>query len=157
MANENLDEASTRFRPEISRPTPSFRGINPVPGQEPPPETGKQLIVGRDIVLNGEIAACDKLVVEGRVEAKLANSRAIEVAESGVFRGSAEIEDAEISGEFDGTLTVRGLLTVRATGRVSGDIRYGRISIETGGEIAGTVEVLGAESPRIPAIAAGEG
>jgi len=157
MANENLDDGSTRFRPEISRPTPSFGGLNQGPGQERRQETGKQLIVGRDIVLNGEIAACDKLVVEGRVEAKLANSRAVEVAESGMFRGSAEIEDAVISGSFDGALTVRGLLTVTATGRVSGDIRYGRIAIETGGEISGSVEVLGSESPRIGAVAAGEG
>src|SRR5437016_55931 len=31
----------------------------------------KRLIVGRDIVLNGAINSCDKLIVEGRVEASL--------------------------------------------------------------------------------------
>src|SRR3990172_3783345 len=30
---------------------------------------GKMLIVGREIALSGEINACDKLVVEGKVEA----------------------------------------------------------------------------------------
>ena len=31
---------------------------------------GKKLIVGRDIILSGRITSCDKLVVEGRVEAE---------------------------------------------------------------------------------------
>ena len=38
------------------------------------PKETKKLVVGREISLNGEITACDTLVVEGRVEATLENS-----------------------------------------------------------------------------------
>src|SRR5581483_2732910 len=37
-----------------------------------------KLIVGRDIILHGEIRACQNLVVEGRVEAALTDCRSIE-------------------------------------------------------------------------------
>jgi cytoskeletal protein CcmA (bactofilin family) len=102
---------------------------------------GRKLIVGKEIVLSGQITSCERLVIEGRVEASLSDSRWMEIAESGVFKGMAEIENAEIAGTFEGTLTVREKLMVRAGGKVSGAIRYARIEIEEGGQIAGEVSV----------------
>ncbi|MBL8830806.1 MAG: polymer-forming cytoskeletal protein [Rhodospirillales bacterium] len=105
------------------------------------PVEGRKLIVGREIVLSGQITSCERLVVEGRVEASLSESRFIEIAESGVFKGMAEIEHAEVAGTFEGTLTVRQKLWIRATGKVTGTVRYGKIEIEEGGQIAGEVQV----------------
>lgn len=106
---------------------------------------GKKLIVGREIALSGAISSCEKLIVEGRVEADMSECHEIEIAESGTFKGAAEIEVAEISGAFEGSITARDLLIVRSTGRVTGTIRYGRLEIERGGEIRGDVQVLGAD------------
>lgn len=102
----------------------------------------RRLIVGREIVLSGDITACETLVVEGRVDAKLQNCQAIEIAASGIFKGSAEIEEADISGRFEGNITVRGRLTVRNGGRIDGEVRYGQIEIEVGGEINGDIKSL---------------
>ncbi len=96
------------------------------------------LIIGRDIQVKGEIESCQSLIVEGRVEASLA-AEALQVLNGGLFKGSAEVERADIAGTFEGKLTVRGQLTIKASGRASGRIRYARINIETGGEIAGEV------------------
>jgi cytoskeletal protein CcmA (bactofilin family) len=105
------------------------------------PETEiRKLIVGREISLSGEINACDKLVVEGSVEANLANCREVDIAESGLFKGSASIDDAEIRGRFEGVLTVRGRLLIRSTGKIVGTIRYGQIEIECGGQISGDIQ-----------------
>lgn len=104
-------------------------------------EGGSKLIVGPNIKLKGvEITDCDTLVVEGRVEATM-DSRVIQIAECGAFKGSAEIDIAEIRGEFDGDITVRQKLMIYATGKVSGKIRYGKLVIEEGGQIAGDVQV----------------
>src|SRR5579863_5052435 len=100
----------------------------------------RKLIVGREISLAGEITSCDRLVVEGSVEANLANCRDIEISDTGVYKGSASIEDAEIRGRFDGVLNVRRRLLIRATGRVVGTVRYGQIEIERGGQISGDVQ-----------------
>lgn len=103
----------------------------------------KKLTVGPEIVLSGQITSCDRLIVEGKVEATLSDSRAVEIAEAGLFKGTAEIDHAVIAGRFEGTLTVRERLTIKSTGRVQGKIRYGQIEIEPGGEIAGEVQVAG--------------
>jgi cytoskeletal protein CcmA (bactofilin family) len=121
-------------------PRPVARDISPVsrPGNLGDPD-GKKLIVGRDIELSGNISACDKLVVAGKVEANISDCREIEVAASGTFKGEAEINVAEISGTFEGTLTARDILFVRSTGRVTGTVRFGKLEIERGGEIVGDV------------------
>ncbi|WP_119303799.1 bactofilin family protein [Dongia deserti] len=131
---------------EIARRPPDLSAFTQRREQPPAPRAGetdhKKLIVGREIILNGEIRTCDFLVVEGRVEAVLNDCRQIDIASSGQFKGSADIESADISGRFDGDLTVHGRLTVRATGRVFGKVKYGQLEVERGGIISGTVESL---------------
>jgi cytoskeletal protein CcmA (bactofilin family) len=100
----------------------------------------RKLTVGREITLSGEITSCDKLIIEGSVEANLNNCRDVEIAESGLFKGSASIDEAEIHGRFEGNLVVRKRLLINASGRVSGTIRYGQIEIECGGQISGDVQ-----------------
>ncbi len=109
-------------------------------------EVGSKLIVGPNIKLKGvEITDCDTLVVEGRVEATM-DSRVIQIAENGAFKGSADIDIAEIRGEFNGDLTARVKLVIYATGKVTGKIRYGKIVIEEGGQLIGDVQVGGASA-----------
>ncbi len=107
-----------------------------------PKDGGNRLLVGSGISLTGEITACDHLVVEGKIEARIKDCRTIEVADGGVFKGSAEIEEADIGGRFEGDLTVKGRLTVRGTGVVSGALRYGELEVVAGGRVIGTVDPL---------------
>ncbi|WP_121218867.1 bactofilin family protein [Oceanibaculum indicum] len=143
---------------ENRKPASPTGGYMPVPDRRPPAipkpfggssadneEEGSRLIVGRNIQLKGEITACDTLVVEGRVEASM-NSRMIQVSEAGLFDGEATVETAEIAGRFEGSLTARERLLVRSTGKITGKVRYGRVEIEDGGEIAGEIGVLSADA-----------
>lgn len=109
-----------------------------------PESGGSKLTVGPNIKLKGvEITDCDTLVVEGLVEATM-DSRVIQIAEQGAFKGSAEIDIAEIHGHFEGSLTVRQKLVIHATGRVTGKIRYGKVVIEEGGQLSGDIECTAA-------------
>ncbi|MDD3287924.1 MAG: polymer-forming cytoskeletal protein [Alphaproteobacteria bacterium] len=105
--------------------------------------TERRLTVGKGLSLSGEISACDSLVVEGKVEAKLSDGKLLEITESGQFRGTVEIENADIAGRYDGQLTVHGRLTVRSTGRISGMVCYGELEVNAGGQIIGEVQVVG--------------
>ena len=106
-------------------------------------ESASRLTVGPNIKLKGvEITDCDTLVVEGMVEATM-DSRVIQIAEQGAFKGSAEIDIAEIHGVFEGSLTARQKLVIFATGRVTGKIRYGKLVVEEGGQLSGEIQVSG--------------
>ena len=131
--------------PDLARPAEVNRSPEAIRRPEPSShrrseDDVRKLIVGREIRLAGEITSCDKLIVEGSVEANLANCRDVEIADSGLFKGSAEIEEAEIRGRFEGNLVVRKRLMIKASGRVSGTIRYGEIEIERGGQISGDIQ-----------------
>lgn len=106
----------------------------------PTKEGESKLTVGPNIKLKGvEITDCDTLVVEGSVEATM-DSRVIQISERGAFKGSAEIDVAEIRGLFDGNLTVRQKLVIYSTGKVTGKVRYGKVVIEEGGQLSGEIE-----------------
>lgn len=112
-----------------------------------PVEGRSKLTVGPNIKLKGvEITDCDTLVVEGLVEATM-DSRLMQIAQQGAFKGSANIDIAEIHGQFNGDLTVRDKLTVFATGKVNGKVRYSKVVIEEGGQISGDVQFGGATPP----------
>jgi cytoskeletal protein CcmA (bactofilin family) len=102
---------------------------------------GSVLTVGRDITLHGDITACDTLVVEGSVEATSFAGRHMDVTESGVFKGNAQVDDARIAGQVDGELVVRDRLCLAATARVTGRIRYARLEVEAGGQLCGEVTI----------------
>lgn len=142
--------------PQPARPTETIRpgiemprsGSQAAPGpMVPTPQRRSEtelrtLIVGREIALSGEISSCDRLVVEGSVEANLANCRFMDIAESGLFKGSASIDEAEIRGRFEGSLTARKRLIVRATGKIVAKVSYVQIEIEAGGQLSGEIQVL---------------
>src|SRR6195256_6170327 len=143
-----LQEALTAAGAEPAKPeafgmeAPNGDSHDAAEPTRPGRETGSKLIVGPDIKLKGaEITDCDTLVVEGRVEASM-DSRAIQISEHGVFVGKAGLDVAEIRGRFEGELTARKQLVIRATGRVSGKVRYGKVAIEEGGEISGDIAAL---------------
>jgi cytoskeletal protein CcmA (bactofilin family) len=125
-------------RGEAPKPSPQDKTFRSADG------SASKLIVGPDIKLKGAaITDCDTLVVEGRVEASM-DSRVIQISEHGVFLGKAGVDVAEVRGRFEGELTARGQLIVRATGKVTGTIRYGRLAIEEGGELGGDIAALAA-------------
>ena len=119
-------------------------GPLPAPAASLAPVTpeGRKLVVGGEISLSGEIKACETLVVEGRVEADLADCRHLEITGPGLFRGSASVTDCVIAGTFEGDLTVHGRLQLRATGLVRGSLRYGAMEAELGGRLVGSIDVL---------------
>ena len=138
--------AATPPAPETPRRSPDVTAVTGRRTDLAPAAYGdaesRRLTVGRGITLSGEIRACDLLIVEGQVEATLSESRAIEISASGVFKGMADIESAEVSGLIEGELVVRNTLIIHATGRVVGKISYGRIEIARGGVISGQIDVL---------------
>ncbi len=124
--------AATGVTPPAAAPEPSET-------RQAPAQSGSKLTVGPNIKLKGvEITDCDTLFVEGTVEATM-DSRLMQIAECGAFKGSACIDIAEIHGSFDGDLTVRDKLMIYATGKITGKIRYGKLVIEEGGQLSGEV------------------
>lgn len=152
--NESPSSSSSAMpspRPQLRATPPQARRDTPAPSvrnatRETPARIGqfegRRMVVAKDITLAGQISKCDYLVVEGTVEGMRYDGQSLEVADGGSFNGSIEVDSAEIAGNIEGTLSVRGRLTIRPTGKVTGTIRYGEIEINAGGQINGELQAL---------------
>ena len=123
------------------------QGAPPRPGMAPPPPRPapggerRTLVVGKGISVQGTVQDAERLVVEGTVEASMIRATELSIAQGGVFKGAVEVEEAEIAGTIDGTLTARSNLIVRATGKVLGTAHYRRLQVEDGGQITGELKM----------------
>ena len=140
-----------RFTAAAAQPAASV----PVPAALRSNEVDRRtLILGQGMSLAGEITSCDRLIVEGSIQATLEKCQHVIIAESGVFNGHASTENADVRGRFEGDLTVRKRLLIRAGGHVSGTVTYGEIEIESGGGISGTIEKAGADNADLISLSA---
>lgn len=138
--------------PPSPTPTPTAPVRPAAPAATPPALHGGQprrdaverrtLVVGRGISVQGTVQDAERLVVEGTVEASMIHATELSVTQGGVFRGEVEVEDAEVAGTIDGTLTVRGNLFIRSTGRLIGKAKCRRLQVEDGGQVTGHLEMI---------------
>jgi cytoskeletal protein CcmA (bactofilin family) len=141
------DEPQNQAPPQSPQARPAPMPATVVASARPIPVPGSEahLYAGPGITLKGEITGCDTLRVEGMVDGN-ATARKLILCPGGSFLGTAEIDEAEIEGNFDGTLNVHGMLLLRGNGRITGTLSYGQIEIERGGEIAGQITPYGKPS-----------
>ena len=141
------------YQPSITRPAYGGTSYGAHSHQSAPETTtsiygsnaDRTLTIGRGINMSGEIDACDHLLVEGTVEAALKGAKVLDIAESGTFYGTVEIEEATIAGRFEGDITVSGRLTLKATGVITGSIAYREIEVEAGAMLDGRMTPLKGE------------
>jgi cytoskeletal protein CcmA (bactofilin family) len=138
--------ASPPFTPTLAPVTPVQAVQRPTlaPARAPArdPSERRTLVVGRGISVQGTVQDAERLVVEGTVEASMIHATELAISPGGMFKGEVEVEDAEIAGTMDGTVTARGSLIVRATGRLLGTARCRRLQVEDGGQISAQMEML---------------
>ncbi|MGB4057963.1 MAG: polymer-forming cytoskeletal protein [Alphaproteobacteria bacterium] len=123
----------------------AYPGYNPHAAPGAAISTDRRLIIGRGITMSGEIESCDHLIVEGTVEATLKGASVLDIAESGVFYGTVDIDEATVAGRFEGDLQVKGRLTIRAGGAITGSIVYKELEVEAGATIDGKLSPVGAQ------------
>lgn len=132
-------ESAQRSIPAYEMKRPTVRTLaSGTPAQKD--DRNAHLHVGRGLDLKGEIRSCEALVIEGNVEAEI-ESGSLTVGETGIVKGQANVNEAEIEGNFEGTLNVKGCLSIKATGKITGTVNYGELKVEQGGQVVGTLDV----------------
>lgn len=94
--------------------------------------------IGRGTVIIGEINECRTLEIQGRVDGTI-STEVLVIHEGGSVKGQVHASNAVVFGDFSGQLEVSGLLDVRGTGRVEGELAYGQLAVAMGGHISGNV------------------
>ena len=111
----------------------------PAPSWEP---GRKKMVVAEGITIQGgDILGCAHLAIEGEAYVTIDRCAKLEILENGIFKGTASVAEAEISGYCHGTLVVKDTLRITRTGHVVGSVQYGRLQVEDGGRIEGEMKI----------------
>jgi cytoskeletal protein CcmA (bactofilin family) len=108
----------------------------------PEPKKRKTMLIAEGITIQGgDILGCAHLAIEGEAYSTVDRCDKLEILENGIFKGSASVVEAVISGYCTGTLVVQETLRITRTGHVVGSIQYGRLQVEDGGRIEGEMKL----------------
>lgn len=88
--------------------------------------------------ITGKIGKCQVLELHGYVEGEVEAERIV-VHETGRLYGKIEAGEAEINGELQGEVTVHNLIRIGRVGSVSGNVQYGQMAVEAGGNLSADV------------------
>lgn len=96
------------------------------------------LVIGEGAILQGEVSNCREIEISGYVEGKLDAGKVV-VNPQGRLFGTIRAENAEVHGELQGDVRVKQLIAIRSTGTVTGNVKYGRLAMDEGGELSASV------------------
>src|SRR5262249_26191724 len=89
-----------------------------------------QVFISQDLLVDGE--------VEGRIEIP---AHRLTVGPQGRVTADISAEDVIVLGTATGNVEARNRLELRKEGRLAGDIKTGRITIEDGADFKGSIEI----------------
>ena len=103
-------------------------------------ERGKA-VIGSDLVIYGDVRNAGDVDVLGSVIGSIASSR-VTIHPSGRVAGALDADNAAVHGRLEGRVRVRQLISIGQAGAVHGDVRYGQLALEPGGDLAADVRNL---------------
>lgn len=102
------------------------------------PERLNRLVSGTE--LEGDLKTESNLRVDGRIIGNTQCNGKFVLGEKGIVDGNLNATTAELEGTVDGDIAVEDLLILRKTAIIKGGISTGRLIIEDGAQIGGSIQ-----------------
>ncbi|HLY42120.1 MAG TPA: polymer-forming cytoskeletal protein [Terracidiphilus sp.] len=110
--------------------------------QGPAEKQNPESMIGKTIVVKGEIIASAPLYVYGRIEGSInAPEQRVTIAKEGKVKASVSAREIVVMGDARGKLDGSSRVEIRSDGSLTGDLVTERISIEEGAILKGTIHV----------------
>jgi len=93
-------------------------------------ERVNRLVEGTKVI--GDLISESHIRIDGEVEGNVTTSAKVVIGENGYIKGNLTCLEAEIEGRLDGVLSIEGILILRETARVTGDIYTPKLHVEEG-------------------------
>ncbi|NPA42407.1 MAG: polymer-forming cytoskeletal protein [Chlorobi bacterium] len=98
--------------------------------------------------MKGEIVSEEDFRIDGTFEGDFRTSGKLVVGEKGRLKGTIRAGQAEIMGQVSGELIVEGLLSLKHTAVIEGNVQTGKLAVEQGATFNATCEMTGQKSPK---------
>lgn len=104
---------------------------------------GGETIIGPSVKVEGDLIAVGNVVVDGMVNGTLVTDKNVTIGEKAEITADVKAANADIAGSVKGKISLENDLTVRSSAKIAGDISTGTISIESGAQINGQLQMGG--------------
>ena len=104
--------------------------------------TNQQNMISQGTKIVGNISSDSDFRVEGNIEGELKTSGKVVVGKSGVINGSLIGENADFEGSFSGKLNLSGMLTLRSSAYIEGEVEISKLSVEPGATFNATCSMM---------------
>ena len=105
-------------------------------------------VIGRGMVIKGEIRSRESLHIDGEVEGNLImHDYRLRVSRDGRLAANVKAGELELMGVAQGDLEASSRITIRKGARLVGDLRAPGILIEEGAYVKGKIEIINPAEP----------
>lgn len=91
-----------------------------------------QNIIAQGTKITGDFNSEGDFRIDGTIEGNIITSGKVVVGKSGFIKGTLQGTDAHFEGKFSGKLTLSGVLTLKSTAHIEGEVIVGKLSVEPG-------------------------
>jgi cytoskeletal protein CcmA (bactofilin family) len=115
-------------------------------------------VLGRSVVVKGQIISREDLTVDGEVEGTIEmQEHRLTVGPNGKVRASVKAKEVIVLGTLTGNVETGDRIDIRKDAKLVGDIKTARIVIEDGAYFKGNVDIVRAEVPKAASASSNSG
>jgi cytoskeletal protein CcmA (bactofilin family) len=115
------------------------------PRMEPP--RGAAAVLGKSVVLKGQIQGREDLTIDGEVEGTVElQEHRLTVGPNGKVSATIKAREVVVLGAVQGNIETREKLQIRREAKVVGDVKTARIEIEDGAYFKGNIDIVRTET-----------
>ena len=109
--------------------------------------TDSRTIIGKGIIVTGEISGNGDVEVRGSVSGSITlKNNVATISKSGVAQAAVTAKNVEISGRVEGDVVAEELVIIRRDSTVSGNVSSARVSLEDGAHFKGSIDMQSTQS-----------
>lgn len=91
----------------------------------------------------GEIVCDSNIRIDGHFTGDMETKGRVVIGPQGRVEGNVRCQNCEVEGRLKGKVAVEELLSLKQSATVEGEVHYGKLSIEAGAQLMGTVQLGG--------------
>jgi cytoskeletal protein CcmA (bactofilin family) len=99
--------------------------------------------IAEGTTLEGSVNSAKSIRVDGKVKGSIVCAGRVVIGKTGVVEGEVDCDSADVEGTLNATITVSGLLELKATAVINGDSQVGKLKVDPGAEINGKIDMGG--------------
>ena len=106
------------------------------------PAAASAALIGKSVVVKGELEGSEDLAIEGQVDGKIElRDHTLTIGQGGRIKAQVFAKAVVVCGELVGNISASETVEIRESGSVDGDIVSPRVSIADGAHFRGSVDM----------------